>query len=328
MAFHKLSKNRRRPKKRVVLGLDFGATLLKSLLLDAEGHIYGRFSGRSEVSRGPEVTMKNIAGLISRAQDSARNAGLELKEVGIGVCAPLGNARDTIIQSPVLPGWNNVPVKSILSRQIGMPIHLENDASLAILGEWWKGAAMDCAIAAGVTLGTGIGGGLVINGSIYRGASGFGAEFGHIRVASGPRCSCGGRGCLGAVASATATISRYKKISGRGAEQIESIRDLCRLLARGDLAAEQAVLISARHLAEASLILINALNPDVIILAGGMSVLADRLVNPIASYIHSAGMRGLPQNTRIAAAALGAYSGCFGAGYMALNHIQYLPRNR
>ncbi|MDZ7289881.1 MAG: ROK family protein [candidate division KSB1 bacterium] len=314
-----------RDRRQVVLGVDFGATNLKALLLDKDGQVYQRFIERSEPERGPEATLQRIVDLVKRARKESDSADLELTGVGIGACGPVNHAKGEIVESPVLPGWKNVPVRDIIKETIELPVHLDNDANLAVLGEWWKGAGEQCAVVAGLTLGTGIGGGLVINGRVYRGGWGFGAEFGHISVAQEPSCPCGGRGCLGRVASATDTLLRYQELTGAKAAPIDGILELAKLAEKGDEAAREAIRVSADYLAKATLILINCLNPHVFILAGGMALLGDVLLRPIREFIRSSTFSMVGENTRITAARLGMYSGCYGSAWLALSETQALP---
>jgi glucokinase len=313
-------------RKRVVLGIDFGATNLKALLLDKEGRIYQQFIERSEPNLGPESTLKRIVDLIRRAEKKADSTGLRLTDIGIGVCGPVNHATGEIIESPILPGWKNVPVAGEIYKEIGLPVHVDNDANLAILGEWWLGAGKRNAIVTGLTLGTGIGGGFIINGCIYRGGFGFGAEFGHISLAADPLCPCGGRGCLGRVASATATLNRYKQLAGVGASTVYDIIELGRLAENGDNFAKDSIAISADFLAKAILILINCLNPDVFVIAGGMALLGNILLNPIQDYIRSSTFRIVGESTNITTATLGINSGCFGSAWLALSEAKVLPR--
>jgi glucokinase len=312
-------------RKRVVLGVDFGATNLKALLVDVEGHVYQSFIEPSESSHGPEAALNRIVKLIKRAGKYADSSGLKITDVGIGVCGPVNHLKGEIIESPVLPDWKNVPVAEVIHKEIGLPIHLDNDANLAILGEWWLGAGGRNNVVAGLTLGTGIGGGLIINGSIYRGSFGFGAEFGHISVADAPACPCGGKGCLGRVASATGTLIRYERLAGINTGLINGVLELAKLAESGDDLANEAIEVSASYLAKAILILINCLNPHVFIIAGGMALLGDLLLGPIRQYVLSSTFQRVGESTHITAATLGIYSGSFGSAWLALSGTQGLP---
>jgi glucokinase len=308
-----------------VLGVDFGATNLKALIIDRDGKKLEEFIEPSEPQRGPEATLRRIADLIKRAQNSAVAANLQIIGVGIGACGPIDHSKGILVESPVLPGWKNVAITRKVGEAIGIPIFLENDANVAILGEWWQGSGERNAVVAGLTLGTGIGGGLVINGRIYRGARGFGGEFGHIQVADHPHCPCGGQGCLGRVASATATVQRYLHLSGSKGSLTDGVLEVGKLAEEGDRAAQKAIAVSANYLAKAAIILVNCLNPNVLIFTGGMASLGEKLLAPIRKIVRTSTFRTLGENTHLTTGSLGIYSGCFGAAWLALSKAQVLP---
>lgn len=275
--------------------------------------------------RGPEATLKSIVDVVRHARKDADSAGLQLTDIGIGVCGPVNHIKGEIVESPLLPGWKSVPVRDVIQEGTELPVRLDNDANLAVLGEWWLGAGARSTVVAGLTLGTGVGGGLIMNGRIYRGAFGFGAEFGHISVAPDPPCPCGGRGCLGRVASATDTLLRYRELAGIKATPVKDLLELRKLAENKDHLAIESIAVSADYLAKAILILIYCLNPDVFVLAGGMALLGNILLDPIRESIRSSTFKIVGESTRIVAAALGLYSGCFGSSWLALSGNQVLP---
>lgn len=309
---------RPKPKARAVIGIDFGATNLKALLVDEKGRVHQQCVTPSKVHEGPGRTVKRVVELITSTERKAKLAGLTVTDVGIGVCAPVDQLTGSIPESPVLPGWKNVPMKEAIQLKSGLPVHLDNDANLAMLGEWWQGAAKKRRAVAGLTLGTGIGGGLVIDGRVYRGATGYAAEFGHISVASEPPCPCGGYGCLGRLASITDTLERYRLLAGDRAATVNNIVGLGKLAKRGDPFAKESIKVSSDYIARVTLILVNSLNPDAFVLAGGMSSLGSMLLRPIKSYIKASTFPLVAASTQIVTAKLGIYSGSFGAARLAL----------
>ena len=305
-------------RRSVVLGVDFGATNLKALIIDKNGKKLEEFIEPSEPQRGPEATIGSIVKLIKRAESKANSINHQMIGVGIGVCGPIDHLKGELVESPVLPGWKHVAVARKVGEAIGIPVFLDNDANMAVLGEWWQGSGRRSAVVAGLTLGTGIGGGLVINGHIYRGAIGFGGEFGHISVADDPPCPCGGTGCLGRVASATATVQRYLHLSGSKSSLTQGVLDVNKLAMEGDQAAQEAIAASANYLARAAIVLINCLNPNVLIFTGGMASLGEKLLAPIRKMVRTSTFKILGENTHITTGSLGIYSGCFGAAWLAL----------
>ena len=307
-----------KPKTGAVIGMDFGATNLKAIVVDEAGQVHERCVTPSRVHEGPGRTLERIAELVTTMEGKARQAGLSVTDVGIGVCAPVDLQTGSIPESPVLPGWKNVPVKEVIQTASGLPVHLDNDANMAVLGEWWQGVARKGRVVAGLTLGTGIGGGLVIDGRVFRGAKGLAAEFGHISVASSPPCSCGGTGCLGRLASITDTLERYRQLAGDEAVIVDNIDELGKLAKSGDRFAKESIRVSSDYIARVTLVLVNSLNPDVFVLAGGMSLLGSMLLDPIRHFIDTSTFPLLSASTRIVTAELGIYSGCFGSARLAL----------
>jgi glucokinase len=305
-----------------VLGIDFGATNVKLAAFDAGGNAILQRVEASSVEQGPDATVLKLAEIARRAIDDASQLGYAVEAIGVGVCAPVAHPQGEIVESSVLPGWRNVPVAEPLRASLGLPVAVENDSNVAVLGEWWRGSAQNASVVAGLTLGTGIGGGLVVEGRIFRGSSGFAAEFGHISVADGPDCPCRGRGCLGRVASITATLDRYREMAGASGLPAGNISELAELAAGGNSAACEAVAISANYLAKAALTIANCLNPDVFVLAGGMaSSLGGRLLDPVREKIHLGAYRCIVESVRVVSASLGIYSGCYGAAWLALSRL-------
>ena len=292
-----------------VLGIDLGATNIKAVVASPAGNVCHREVRPSDVAEGPEATLRRVVEL-AREMRAAQPFGA----MGIGVCGPVDAEAGLLHESPVLPGWSNVPVVDVIAEQIDLPVYLENDASCAILGEWWLGAGGRERVVAGVTLGTGIGGGLVLDGAVYRGGTGWGGEFGHVSVASEPLCPCGGRGCLGRLASATATVARYRELGGG---DVDGTHELVLRAERGDAHAAAALTETVDHLTRAVRILVNVLNPDVFVLAGGMALWGDPLVHAVQRGLDGTTFSGLDR-TPVRAAQLGHYSGALGAARISL----------
>lgn len=308
-------------KVQVAIGIDFGATNLKTVIIDKEGTIYNEYIEPSLSQSGPDSTLKRISETLDTAVGDASSAGMEVVGVGIGACGPIDFSRTEIVESPVLPGWSHVPIVDFLRKSSGLPVFLDNDANLAILGEWWMGAGDRKDVVAGITLGTGIGGGLVLGGKIYRGAFGYGAEFGHIRVADSPPCPCGNKGCLGRVASAKATLKRYRLFAKEGDAPVENMGDLKTLYETGLPAAVASISQSINYICKAVLILINCLNPNVFIFTGGMTILGDILLSPVREYIAASTFKNNSSKIDIRTGSLGMYSGAYGAGYLVFSRL-------
>jgi glucokinase len=290
------------------LGIDLGGTMIKAVVCGPEGDVRDAVSELSRVGDGPQPTLRRLIKLAQRMRDAH-----PVESVGLGICGPVDHENGVVVDSPILPGWHDVAIAEPLAKSIGLPVRLENDAACAMLGEWWQGAGAREALVAGLTVGTGIGGGLVIEGEIYRGSSLWGAEFGHIAVADGPQCPCGGHGCVTQVASITATLDRYEH-SGGG--RIDTFAELLNRRESGERLAYEALDLSIDHIADAVRVLLNALNPSSVVLAGGMAQWGEPLAEEVTRRIKTSTFRGL-DDTPVRAAELGLYSGAIGAARLA-----------
>lgn len=296
-----------------LLGVDLGGTLIKAVVASPTGQVHHRLMERSDVESGPEATL-------ARVIDLARRMGAQypFEAVGLGICGPVDHAAGLLVESPILPGWSDVPVAAAIKDQLHTPVCLENDAACAMLGEWWLGAGERKDVVAGLTLGTGIGGGLVLNGRIFRGATGLAAEFGHISLAADPPCPCGGNGCLNVLASVTATIARYKELGGA---EIGGFEELLRRSLSDDALAVEALMASVAYITRAVRSLVNVLDPDVFVMAGGMAQWGDTLATLVQQGLLASTFSGLDR-TPVRVARLGMFSGALGAVHLASTSLR------
>jgi len=198
------------------IGVDLGGTNLRIAALDEKGQLLEKvtlgvqvFLGRDHVI---DAMCDAISHLIAKYKDSAILAG-----IGIGVPGIIDMKTGMLRESPNLPGWAEFPVHAEIERRLGTRVILENDANAAALGEKWLGAARHVQDMAMLTLGTGVGGGLVIGGKVWHGMTGMAGEFGHMTLdAEGVPCKCGSRGCLEVYASATAVVRMAREVIASG----------------------------------------------------------------------------------------------------------------
>ncbi len=221
--------------------------------------------------------------------ERSREAGIDPAQIlGIGVGAPgFINDDQSVIIEAVNLGWRDVPLKDEMMKVFGKPVYVENDANVASLGEAWVGAGQGCRIVLCVTLGTGIGGGIVIDGKLVRGANGMAGEIGHIVVQreGGYLCNCGHHGCLETLASATAIVRIAKEKQAQGAIpadiEIEGAETVFDLAADGNEAAGEIIRAAADWLGYGLALICNVLNPDCIVIGGGVSEAGDQLMDPV-----------------------------------------------
>ncbi len=259
------------------------------------------------------------------ARESIAEVGLDrVAGVGIGAPGPLDRRSGTVLETPNL-GWRNVPLCDMVSRELGLPVVLDNDANCAAFGEWWLGAGRGSDRLIGLTLGTGIGGGVVLDGEIYHGASDAAGEVGHMCVDfDGRLCACGSRGCVEAYASGPAIAARAVEGIANGARSALAARArtdpdavtaeaVCNAAGAGDDYAARILDETARILAVAVANLINLLNPDTIVIGGGVAAAGDLLFAPLRDEVDRRTFRSARGACRIVPAGLPATAGIVGA---------------
>lgn len=281
-----------------VLGIDIGATTVKLGVVDARGRITvrGRLSTRAE--RGPEDLLDRIAAWAGRLPRRPHAAGA-------GFCGMVDAVRGTVMETTdTMPRWNGLALARELESRLGVPTRCDNDGNCAALGEATFGAGRGTGSMAMLTLGTGVGGGIVWNGAVVRGAGHMAGKLGHIKVhAGGRRCACGAHGCLEAHCSAWA----FRRMDGRNP------RALFRDAARGERRAQTIVEEAAEALGSALADIANVLNPDVIVIGGGMAASWPQLRRHALSRYAARALPAAAATTRVERTQLGSSAGLLGA---------------
>jgi len=263
-----------------------------------------------------------IAKLARASMAAAR--GKEIAGVGIGSPGPLDTKTGVVLLTPNL-GWTNFPLRDRLAQELGLPATLDNDANCAIFGEWWRGAARGAQHVVGLTIGTGIGGGIVLDGEVYRGASDIAGEIGHMTIdLNGRRCKCGNYGCLEAYASGPAIAARAVEGIEAGAETSlpKYVNgDLGKVTAQlvyeashdGDDYALEVVKDTARFLGAGVANIINIFNPQVVVICGGVTLAGERLFGPLRSEAKRRAFKPAVDVCRIVPGELTGTAGVYGA---------------
>ena len=305
------------------IGLDIGGTNIKAAVVDEQGRILRRDRTETPASEGPEAVAAAGAELARRLceGDYPTPAGL-----GAACAGMMDAARTTVLFSPNLPGWEDVPLGQMLENKSGMPCTLENDANAAALGEYWRGAGRGTNVMVQLTLGTGIGGGVVLGGRTLVGNDGMGSELGHMTLEpDGPTCGCGRQGCMEALASATAVARRMREMIDEGRSSILegrddiTARDVYDAVCEGDEAAQENFRTTAYYLGMGISNLLYIFNPGAVVLSGGMAAAGDVLLDPIREEVHDRSLDILVRNLRICQAELGDDAGPVGAARAFLN---------
>ncbi|MCL6594242.1 MAG: ROK family glucokinase [Alicyclobacillus sp.] len=309
----------------VWFGADIGGTSVKAALLDDTGTVLARTRFATEPERGPEDLCRRLVMAMDACVTQAGTSPSAVRGAGFGVPAFLDLTSGTVVEAINL-GWHHVPLQHLLNQVFPCPVALDNDANLAALGEAWAGAGRGVQSLLGVTLGTGVGGGIVLNGRVYHGANGMAGEIGHFTVQpDGWPCNCGRRGCLETVASATGLLR-----AGQAAWQagqvaggpVQSAEDVCLRAAAGDAGALAVVRAAASALGYVLAQAAALLNPEVIVLGGGVAAAGEVLLAPVQAAFAAAALSRTRAAASIRLTQLGADAGVVGACRLAALAVQ------
>ncbi len=313
---------------RVVIGVDIGGTNLRAASIDKRGKIVSRRSVSSDAKKGIQFVMENLISLLSEIL-----AGESISGIGIGIPGIIDVDKGILTQAPNISEVKNYPIKDRLTHEFGSAIDviIENDANCAALGEWWLGTGKDVDSLVILTLGTGLGGGIILNGKLWRGVNGMGGEIGHMTIdPDGPRCNCGNFGCLESFASAEAIRRkvreglRNKNLNTMVREDIKDrrIHDIPEIVSRaarlGDKFSLEIWESFGRALGIAIANLANLLNVEMIIIGGGLSNSWDLFKDTVVKEAKRRGLRAPMENIKIRKCKLGDDAGLLGAAYLAL----------
>jgi glucokinase len=299
------------------IGMDLGGTNLRAAAIDQAGRMLDKISGATNFAEGREAVINDIVAAISKLREKHGPAGL--KGIGVGVPGFIRMKEGLITNSNNLPYLENVPIRDEISRRLGTMVVLENDANAAALGEKWMGAGRDVDDLVLLTLGTGIGGGIISNGRVLRGFVGMAGELGHITVSpNGNPCGCGNQGCVEKHASATAVTAMARLMQLGHDLSPKDVADLAHEKSeRGDKA-RTIWRVMGESLGMVLATLINTFNFPLYLLSGGM-LPAWEFFEPHMMRVareRSATFRLTINETKIAQATLGNEAGLYGAAYL------------
>lgn len=313
-----------------VIGVDMGGTKILAAVVDAEGRILANAKIPTKADKGATAVIDRIASCIQKAIDKSRVAPQSIQAVGIGAPGPLDPETGIVIFAPNL-GWKDVLLKVELETRTGIPTFVDNDVNVGTLGEHTFGAGQNVQNLVGIFVGTGIGGGIIMNGGLFHGASKTAGEIGHIIVkAGGPRCGCGTRGCLEALASRTAMTKQFQRaILKKGKKSILSdltggdlalIRSgtLAKAIRAGDKLTLKVLKKATKYLGVGIGSIVNFLNPEMIVLGGGVvEALDDTFLDNIRNAAEKYALPNTLSGVRIVSAKLGDDAGILGAAALA-----------
>jgi glucokinase len=292
----------------LVLGLDIGGTKLAAGVVDASGHVLSFRVTPTEPERGPE---DGLARLFELGHAAIADAGGAVDAVGIGSGGPLDPFAGVLVAPPHLTGWRDVPVRARAEEAFGRPVKLENDATAAAAGEHRYGAGIGVRNLVYLTISTGVGGGVVLDGRLYRGAGGNGGELGHVTVDwKGRECrGCGRRGCLEAYVSGTSIAERAQEAGlpyANSAELAAAARD-------GEPGAVAVWDETIEALGCGITSIVNLFEPDMVVIGGGVARCGEQLLGPARTWVTEHAMGPTGRSVEIVRAALGDHVGVVGA---------------
>ncbi len=310
---------------RWTLGIDLGGTAIKAALVNEEGQTLHEKEIPTQAHLGRDhVLEKRLLPLIKESLARAQKEGIQVTGIGLAVASPLDPWKGVVYHPPNLPGWGVFPLLPYLKERLTLPVVMDNDANLFALGEWKWGAGEGMTPLLCLTLGTGVGGGIIYHGgTIWHGAHGAGGELGHITIdMKGPLCNCGNRGCLETLASATAlekwVAEAVKKGTPSSLPPGAKAREIAQAARDGDPLAIRAFQWVGKNLGVGVAALANAFDPRVIVLGGGLSKAGMLLLDPA---IREFEQRALPlqrERVKVCLARLGSLGGVMGAALLAL----------
>jgi glucokinase len=315
--------------KNVLVGVDLGGTSIKVGLVSLEGELLAEGRAPTDVPAGPKAATDKMVAL-TRELLAAR--GLSAEDVlacGVGSPGPLDTRTGCIVKTPNLTGWDGAEIASPVGEALGRPCFLEGDANAACWGEHWVGAGRGVDDMVMITLGTGVGGGVILRGELVRGVDDTGGHIGHVPVEpGGATCGCGSKGCLEAYASATSTVRRFREALKRGEESaLEpgeglSARDIFEAARGGDTLSRRIIELTGWYVGIVLGGLANVLNPELCCVAGGMINAGEMLFGPMRDSAREHSFTQPGERLKIVPAKLGEPAGIIGAAGCALKRCE------
>ncbi len=313
--------------KEYAIAIDLGGTNTRVAAVDGNGEIIHRISRPSRAQEGKDEVVQSLL----FATEEVLQIGKEnFRGIGIGVAGAIDLRTGTITQSPNFPGWDHVPLKEIIEDTMAahLPVFLENDANAAALGERWKGAGAGSNDMVCLTIGTGIGGGVIVNGILLHGADGMASELGHITVdPQGPPCKCGNSGCLEALCSGTAVQRSALKAlragqdsalahMGKKHRQGITAKMIASAAHAGDSLSRIIYEEMGRYLGIGIATLVNIFNPEIVVIGGQVSKAWDLFIPAVRKEIQRRALHVPAQRAALVPARQGDDAGLIGAAYL------------
>ncbi|WP_127836942.1 ROK family protein [Clostridium prolinivorans] len=310
--------------KKYVIGIDLGGTKISGALADLNGNVLSKHTIPTKASEGENAVLNRIFEVIEKVMEIANKTSSEIKTIGIGSPGPLNAKTGVIITTPNLPFKNFQLVKPLVEK-FNIPTYLDNDANVAAIGEYMLGAGKGTNNMVYVTVSTGIGGGAILNGKIYRGSTSNALEIGHTTLLpNGPRCNCGNYGCAEALASGTAIARQGREAVESGEEtslkNYENITsyEVFKEAEKGDKVSKDILDKSLNYLGIAVANIITSFDPDMVVIGGGVAQAGKIVFDKVQEVVDKRCFKAMSEYCKIVPAALGKDAGVIGAVALAL----------
>lgn len=310
---------------RLSVGIDIGGTTIKIGFLDKKGYIIKKWELKTNTSHSGTFIVEEIINSIFIQKQTLGIADEQIIGIGIGAPGFIDRKKGTI--TAVNIGWNNFKLQQQMEEVSGLPVFIGNDANMAVLGENWMGAGNKNSNIIFITLGTGVGGGIIANGNLLKGENGAAAEIGHMIVeTTGPKCNCGRKGCLETIVSATGMIRQaMERIEENPTSplaslyhnvQTLSVEDIFELAEKGDSDSKEIIDYTADVLGLAIANIATIINPSYVLIGGGVSKAGKPLLKPLQKYFRKYALPRISSPCELKLAQLGNDAGMIGAAYL------------
>lgn len=311
-------------KKNFVIGIDLGGTKISGALSDLNGKAISQYTIATNAFEGEQAVLSRIIQVIDRVMEESGKRPEEIKAIGIGSPGPLDAKKGIILTTPNLPFRNFKLVEPILDKY-NIPTYLDNDANVAAIGEFMLGAGRGTSNMVYITVSTGVGGGAILNGKIYRGSTSNALEIGHTTILpDGPRCNCGNYGCLEALASGTAIARQAKEAiqvnvetSLKNYENVTSY-EVFKEAEKGDKVSKEILERSFNYLGIGVANIITSFDPEVVVIGGGVSKGGQIVFDKVKEVVNKRCFKAMSEFCKIVPAKLGTDAGVLGAVALAL----------
>jgi glucokinase len=294
-----------------VIGVDVGGTKTLAAVVNRQGEVEEHVVHPTAVS-SQEALLAGLDAIVNEARE-----GHEIAALGFGVPSRVDQRSGRAVASVNIP-LADVDFRDRMRERHGLPVGIENDANAATIGEWHAGAAQGARNVVMLTLGTGVGGGLILEGRPFRGTTGVGAELGHIVIGlDGPPCGCGGHGHLESYAAGRVADRAARDLYGEGSDG----RELVERASKGEAEAVEALAVIGRALGAGIASFVNVFEPEIVVIGGGFGTAGELLLGPAREVLAREGLEPARNTVRIVPAQLGPYAGVIGAGMVAFEAL-------